>query len=67
MSPTQIRKAASVAFRTRVRAGLPDTGLVRQPLAGETPLSPEEVEVGRKYGLIPHHSARVRAFAEGAQ
>lgn len=63
-SRTQIRKSAARAFHVRTRLAL-TIPAVREPEPGETALSPGEISVGVRAGLIAAASAPARA-TEGA-
>jgi hypothetical protein len=61
---TQIRKSAGRAFAHRNRMALTIPS-VREPEHDETPLSPAEISIGVREGLIAAGSAPARA-TEGA-
>lgn len=59
---SQIRKSAGRAFAHRNRLAL-SIPAVREPENDETPLSPAEISIGVREGLIAAHSAHARATA----
>lgn len=62
---SQIRKSAGRAFAHRNRQAL-SVPTVREPEPDEVPLSPSEISLGVREGLIAAHPApaRAHAFAE---